>query len=328
MIDLKITTRSNKEFAAYAPASLQYTMSFRMKADFLTYDALFAEPLKYEPDEEYTLEVTPTNGTGFKFTGILYEVKQDATNPMRKRLYFVSKYLLGLQSTPAMYGGGLSTDIMSSLYSQIGVPRVEKQDGDVNFESLLFPRTTTVDEALTYLLNRATIQPRYFESTIIQDAAYVRDVTNAAKSITGNTYVIRSVMDKRKKVDAEGGLLLTMRSDVTDINDIEIKQDGTAQIEQTRFVQSSNKQKDRAFVNIKQQRSYYNSYGATITFPEWQVYIGRDLRIDANDPYQNTPTPVKALERGRYFVNTQILDVDFTRGTTQNTCNVQWVGAL
>jgi hypothetical protein len=331
MVELKITLKSGSKFPSQMPLELNYFMSFQTKTDYLIMDTMLYDTMNFVPDEEFTFEISPSSGMAIKFVGVFYNAKKLSDNVAHLRMTFVSKYYLGLMSSVPLYGGGNVADIIETFYRKANVPQVKKDRSTVSFDTILLPRTTTVNSGIAYLLEHAVAtggaQDAYLVSTVVQDTAYIRSVKNGEKDIENMYYTIDSVQDNRRKIDIFGGLKMKMLNDSKDANALTQTLPGDNKVERNVFYAISDKVHNRAKARVTQARAYYSRCLATITMLGWIPLFGSNLVVKNNDKdmYQSIPVEFKSLMQGKYFCNTQCLNADMRSSKELSICNIQLV---
>jgi hypothetical protein len=340
---VNITLKSGQKFTKHEPATLSYYMAFSNRADFLFYDIGLYEPLVLSPYDEVTFEIIPSAGASIKFVGYLYN-KKNLGKANAVRLHFVSKYFKGMLSMEPLYGKGNLSDIASAFYTKAGITAVDADSSDITFDNLLFPRTACIDDAISYLMHRATAPTdSYLVSTIIGDTAYIRNIKNGKEDIKataqteearpsgggtvksgGLYYIPVQVNDDRLRVDAKGGLKLSVSSDAANVDAQSFSSKGTNEITNNLFYGLSNKALVRAKGRVQQLTSYYTSYTALLSVLGSVPLIGSNLIVDKND-ITSSSTWFKTLDEGKYFINSQALFIDFKQSYPKTQIGVQMI---
>ncbi len=327
MSDLKLTRSSGVDFPANQPIKITYYMSFGNIVDFLIYEAEFYEDLTFNPDEEVIFDVAPNEGGAIKFTGVLYNT-EIITKTEHLKLFFTSKFFKKMASAPPLFGSGNVSDIIESFYRKTGVPIVDKDRSDITLNNFLAPRTTTVDAAIQYLLNRAVASDAHLLGTIVGDTAYIRSVKKGREQVSGLLYTVVSIKDNRKRVDALGGLKLNTLTDKKDESKITQQVQGTSEIEVNRFFGVSDKNNNRARSKVQQLKVFFNNYTAVLTMPGWIPLWGSNIVVNDDDVLNQVALRSTSLLRGKYFVANQVLTTDYSKNLETTDIGVQLVEEL
>jgi len=340
---VNITLKSGQKFTKHEPATLSYYMAFASKADFLFYDVGLYEPLALSPYDEVTFDIIPSVGDSIKFVGYLYN-KKNLGKANTVRLHFVSKYFKGMLSMEPLYGKGKLSDIASAFYTKAGVLSVVADPSDITVDSILFPRTARIDDAISYLINRATAPTdSYLVSTIIGDTAYIRNIkkgkedikataqTEEARTSGGGSvkagglyYIPTQVKDDRFRVDAMGGLKLSVFSDAANVDPQSFSSKGTNEVTNNLFYGLTDKLLVKAKGRVAQLTSYYTSYTALLSVLGSVPLLGSNLIVDKND-ITSSSTWFKTLDEGKYFINSQAIFIDFKESYPKTQIGVQMV---
>lgn len=332
MSELAITT-SKGEFAKHEPSVIDYYTGFAAKADFLVFEAGMYDRLNLPPDAEVTFKITPTVGDPLTFVGQLYAVERtEKVNTYR--MHFVSRYFKKLMSAEPLFGKGKTTEIAEAFYRQAGVPQVHRDsDSDMTLDNIVFPRTTRLDQAITYLLNRSpTVAGGFVVGTVVGDAAYLRDIRAGQVDHTGLYYQVLRVKDERRRVDVMGGLKMDMGSDSEDVPATTATKPSKAGSETKNRVLYTidNTALAQARLRVKQARMYYGSYSATVGIIGWSHLLGSNIVVNSQDVFEgganeNPGAWMPQLDVGKYFVYAQAFHMDFKQSYPKSQCALMLV---
>lgn len=332
MNDVKITINGKDSFTKHEPGKLEYYMAYANKTDFLSYEIGLYEPLNLDPKAEVKFTMTPNVGDALEFTGVLY-TKKSIGKENNVRLIFVNRYFQKLMSVEPLFGKGLTSEIIASFYRKTGVPNVTKDDSTTSVDNIIFPRTTRVDEAITYLLNRSTAaNDSYLLGTIIGETAYIRSVKKGIRDIKGGPgendgglyYQPVRVRDDRRRVDIMGGINMSMSSDADDVDTQSFSSAGTNVVKNKMFYGITDKGLAKARARVKQLKIYYGSYSAILSCIGWIPLIGANLVVDDKD-VATGKNWFQYLDRGKYFINSQVLQMNFKENTPKTMFTVQLI---
>jgi len=334
-----ITLASGNKFTQHEPSKLEYYMSFSSKADFLIYEIGLYDVFSLSPYDEVTFSILPSVGQAVTFKGYLYS-KENVGRANRVRLHFVSKYFKSLSSMEPLFGKGNLVDIAASLYSRTGVKQVIADTTNSAVDSIMFPRTTRLDDAIGYLLNRATTpEGSYLLGTIVGDFAFIRDIKKGKEDIKGTPtqnsdgttgyvnglyYIPMQVHDNRLKVDAEGGLSMTVVSDASNADKIVFSSAGSNKIINQMFYGISDNLLFKAAARIVQLKTYYSAYTAVLSVIGNIPLMGSNLIVDAAD-FASSNTWFRTLDTGKYFINSQALFIDFKQSYPKTQIGIQLI---
>jgi hypothetical protein len=314
-------------FPVHQPVMLNYFMGFKLSADYLIYEVAFLEEYRvFDRAEVFTFNVTPQNGTSFTFVGRLYNSQPQAEDRIQK-MHFVSQYYPKLQSMIPLYGSGNISDLLKAFYAKAGVPKFEADLAEASLDNVLIGRDQTIDQGISYLLDRATASDNGFlYAAIVNDKCFIRNLKKGKQDYAGIFYTVQDIYDARKEVDSDGGLSVGVISDATSQVEIELKMPiGKSEVTRKDFYtyESSEMSKNRAAV--KQRKTYYNNYTAIISMPLWAVLMGSNLVVDDRDIYQGKISGRKQLMRGKYFVNSALFEASFSKNMEAARYTIQLV---
>lgn len=323
--DVEISLSSGREFVKHDPGVLDYFIDFGNKADFLTYEAGLYDRLDVRNNEEVTFRIKPAIGDSMTFVGRLYRAERTKKSNVWK-MSFVSKYYPGLMGMIPLYGSGKTSDIIGSFYSKAGVPRLSKQASDVTVDNLVFPRTTRVDQAITYLLNRSTTAAGGFlVGTVVGDLAIICDIKAGVEDVEGLYYQAMRIKDDRRRVDILGGLKVELANDSEQVDPVTSTQRGLAEVENRNMYAITDQGLARAWLKAKQARLYYGGYVAEISLVGWFSLLGRNIVVSGGGDIFENDSWIPQLDRGKYFVNSQVLHMDMKDSYPKMRCGVQLV---
>ncbi len=321
MISISVSNLEEKSIV-----KVDYYMAFNNIADCLVMEVVLYEKIRNTSATVYKIDIQPTKGNAFTFSGNLYYTEQ-LTSPLHLRLYFVSQYYKNLVSAIPLFGKGVVTDIIKSLYGKASVPTVDiSRKAENSLDNVLFPRTTRMTDAIQYLLNRIQVGEGYFLSTVIQDVAYIRNIMDGKKQLTNFYYTISDIRDNRKRVDVLGGIKAGVLSDSIDARQKNLpKFKGSDEVDSKVFYDVPDYALDMARARVSQSKVYYTNYQATIGFVGWVPFIGQAMVVDDTDMYAKARIPGQGLIRGQYFCSAQVLSANVSENLEQSQCLLQLV---
>lgn len=333
MADLKIdiTLASSKPFPQVQPLRVSYIMSFNMTCDYLTYEAAFYEYWNFLPNEVYTITITPRAGNPFTFTGILHNV--DVLSEARhQRLHFMSKHYLDLEQMTPLFGKGKTSDIIKSFYAKMGLTVSSATIDDSTLSSsFCFPRNYDVRQAITYLIQRSVTKDNgLMRTTVIGETGYVRSNLNGKQDLDGIFYTVSSIQDKRKEIDIDGGLTITLIGDSAKQNKIDLNMPGTSETLQNEFYSYTDTTMNKALAQHYQLEKFYSNYTAVVGTPGCLPMVGSNFIIGSKDLNNGQVTGNQNFERilnGKYFIHTQEVIVDFTKSYETSILGMELVKA-
>lgn len=322
MNKVSVSIVGGKEFVSHQPLRLTYFIAFKAVADFMLYDVGLYDDMNLLPEDEVVFDITTELGDPVKFTGVLYSM-ETLGQAGRYRLHFVSKYFRSLMSTEALYGGGLVSDVIGSFYAKAGVAKITKDDSDVSVDSIIFPQGTRTDGAILFLLNRATAaNDSYLVGTVVGESAYVRDIKKG-NEVRGFSYTPIKVVDNRKKIDIMGGIRMSVASDAEELGLQEATSKGDNKTKVDKFYGITNAALAAAYVKARQRHIYYQGYIAHIASMGWVPLLGSRIIVDKDTI--DDKRWYRSIIRGQYFVNSQMLSIDFSRSLSKSTIGMQLV---
>jgi hypothetical protein len=317
----------------FAPITLDYFISFEAITDFaILKTALFGDVNTIGKEAAIELKVEPDNGINTEFEGVIYDMEYIEHDVYK--IYIVSKAMKGMMSTEPLYGKGNAINIIKNFYSKAGVKKADVTVSTTSFDNLLFPRTTTIIEALQYILARTVVAGKkggtktHCIAAIINGEVLLRGINDKRNDIITDQYLVyNNVIDRRKAVDIKGGLKVGILDDKTDSKEQKRQFPGDSEVVTKRFYSTSDESLNADRANVRQSKTYFNNYMVEATLPFWEIRLGKNIEIKKDNPFNNQVGKKKIIA-GLYFVTTQVLMMNFGEKTQHSACRLKLVEEL
>jgi hypothetical protein len=330
---LYLTSNKAKFPLGYVPITLDYFLSFDMIVDFAILTVgITGDVSKIGKDAAIEMVIESDQGENTEFEGIIYDMEY-IDHEMYK-IYVVSKYMKGLMSTMPLYGKGNAINILKNFYAKAGITKSDVTTSPTTFDNLLFSRTTTIEEAVSYIIARTVVASRkggnktHCLAAVINGKVLIRGMYDKKNDIIIDQYLVfNNVVDRRKEVDIKGGLKVEIVDDKTDSQEQKKQFPGDNQVVTKRFYSTSDKNLNADRANVRQSRTYFNNYIVEATLPKWKVQLGQNVEIKRDNPL-NMQEGKRRVVSGLYLITTQVLMMNFSKETQESACKMNLVEEL